>query len=429
MNKKIKVLLIPPLYGGSLPITYYCSDALKELGHQVEIFDAPPFLEAYKTLSRLKISQARLNSLEQSFVQLISQAIYALAESFEPDLVLAMAQAPLNRNILRKFQQDKVKTAMWFMEDYKVFQYWQSLAPFYDYFFVIQQEEFLTKLGEIGVKNAYYLPMAASPSFHKKVELSGEEQNYYGADLAFMGAGYPNRRIAFRSLIKYNFKIWGSDWDNDLLLKKYLQNSGKRISPEESIKIYNTTKINLNLHSSLNSKELISYGDFVNPRTFELASMQAFQLLDERKLLAKHFIANDLSNITEQTELATFNSMESLHEGIAFYLKHPEKRAQIAENARQRVLSEHTYVHRMTTLLEQIENTSGFCEKENKSISLPENLSPSIKKEIEDLLTKLELPLDASFEMVLSIIKQKNSELTEIETTLLFLEEWKKFYS
>ncbi len=429
MNRRVKVLLVPPIYGGSLPITYYCADALKELGHQVEIFDAPPFLNAYKTLHNLKINQARLNSLDQGLVQLISQAVYALAESFQPDLVLAMAQAPLNRTILKKFQQDNIKTAMWFVEDYKVFSYWQSFALYYDYFFIIQKEDFLNKLKEIGCKNAYYLPLAAMPNFHKKEDLNTEELNYYGSDLGFMGAGYPNRRIAFRSLIKYNFKIWGSDWDNDELLKKYLQNEGKRISPEESIKIYNATKINLNLHSSLNVKELISKGDFVNPRTFELASMQSFQLVDERSLMPELFNSSSIKDFNQNTELATFGSMEELHESITYYLKNPDKRELITTNARKRILQEHCYTHRMETLLNYIEQTSTSWLKEKEIVGLPNELNDNIKQDIEKLFEKYNLSPNADFNEILNTIKQREGELSEIETALLFLEEWKKFYS
>lgn len=428
MHKKIKILLVLPLYGGSLPIGYYCAEALKELGHQVDIFDAPPFLEAYRTLSNLNISQERFSALEQNFVQLLSQAIYAQAETFKPDLVLAMAQAPINRNILRKFKQDNIKTAMWFMEDYKIFPYWQVLAPLYDYFFVIQKEPFLSKLKELNVQNAYYLPMAAAPAFHKKESIMPEEKKFYEADLAFMGAGYPNRRVAFRALIKYDFKIWGSDWDNDNLLKKYVQKQGKRISSEESIKIYNATRINLNLHSSTQTNELISHGDFVNPRTFELASMEAFQLVDKRHLMDDLFVCADLHNPLDDAELATFDSMESLHENICYYLKHPEKRAKIAENARKRIEKEHAYTHRMQTLIQHISDTSANWPAQHEEVSWPDTLSPEIKAKIKTVTEKLNLEIDASFDTVIQELKLKTGELDETEVAILFLAEWNNFY-
>lgn len=429
MLKNVKILLVLPLYGGSLPIGTYCANAFKELGHNVQIFNAPPFLEAYNTLRNINMSQERLSSLEQSFVQLLSQAIYAQVEHFKPDLVLCMAQAPLNRNILKKFKQDKVKTAMWFVEDYQVFPYWQSIAPLYDYFFIIQKEPFLTKLKEINVEHAFYLPLAASPDFHKKEELTQQEQEYYGADLGFMGAGYPNRRMAFRALLRYDFKIWGSDWDGDTLLAKYVQKNGERVTPLESVKIYNANTINLNLHSSIQAQELVTQGDFVNPRTFELASMQAFQLVDKRDLMSELFICGDLKNPHENMELATFSSMEELHESIDFYLKNPEKCREIAYNARKRIEKDHSYKKRMETLLTCIQKTSPeWCVTQEKS-QWPEALNEETKSKIIALTQKLNLDTDVSFDDLVHALTQKTGELEATEVAVLFLSEWKKFYS
>lgn len=428
-DRPLKILLILPLYGGSLPIGYNCANALKELGHQVELFEAPEFLQAHSALRSLHIGQDKLNNLEQSFVQLLSQAVYAQAEEYKPDVVLAMAQAPVNKILLKKFKQDKIVTAMWFVEDYQVFPYWQLYAPLYDYFFVIQKEPFLQILKNEKKARAFYLPLAADTNFHKKQELTPEEEKFYQADLAFMGAGYPNRRMAFRSLLSYNFKIWGSDWDGDELLARYVQKNGQRISPEESLKIYSATKINLNLHSNVQADKLISHGDFVNPRTFELASMGVFQLVDKRTLMDEHFICSSLKNPREDAELAVFESMEDLQENILFYLNHPELREKIALNAQRRVTKEHTYVHRMETLLNCIkENTPDFPKK-IQEIQWDSKINPETRQEISALLKELKLAPDADFETVIQCLRKKSTVLTPTETALLFLSEWKKFYN
>lgn len=428
-ERPLKILIVLPLYGGSLPIGYYCADALKELGHHTILFDAPKFLEAHSALRSMNIGQDKLNSLEQSFIQLLSQAVYAQAEESKPDLVLAMAQAPVNRLLLKKLKQDNIPTAMWFVEDYQIFPYWQIFAPLYDFFFVIQKEPFLNKLREEKNVNAFYLPMAADIHFHKKQELTKEEEKFYGADLSFMGAGYPNRRRAFRSLLNHNFKIWGSDWNDDELLAKYVQKNGQRISSEESLKIYSASKINLNLHSSIHADKLISHGDFVNPRTFELASIGAFQLTDRRSLMDELFICSTLKNPRDDAELAVFDSMEELQENIIFYLNNPELREKIAENARKRVQKEHTYTHRMQTMLDCIrEKLPDFGTKAPEFV-WDKTINPQTQQEIAALLQELGLPLNTDFETLIDSLRQKNTVLTPTETALLFLAEWKKFYN
>ncbi|MBU4243902.1 MAG: glycosyltransferase, partial [Proteobacteria bacterium] len=307
--KNLRILVVLPLYGGSLPIGRYVATALKDLGHLVEVFEAPEFNAAYDALKKLRVTTDRLDYLQNSFLNVISQSILAKVETFEPDLVLAMAQAPLNHQALKRLRRDGVTTAMWFVEDHRLFTYWKSFAPFYDIFAVIQKEPFLSDLKGIGQPNGLYLPLAALPGFHHPMELTPMERRKFGSDISFMGAGYPNRRVAFRELVSRDFKLWGTDWDGDHVLEPLVQMQGARVSPEECVKIFNATRINLNLHSSIQAEELVTLGDFVNPRTFELAACGAFQLVDQRTLLEEAF-ADD--------ELATFTSMAELLEKIDY---------------------------------------------------------------------------------------------------------------
>lgn len=94
MEQHLRILVVLPLYGGSLPIGRYCASALGELGHMVDVFEAPAFHEAHAALRGLRVAEDRMEQLENSFVNLLGQAIYARVEHFEPDLVLALAQAP-----------------------------------------------------------------------------------------------------------------------------------------------------------------------------------------------------------------------------------------------------------------------------------------------------------------------------------------------
>ena len=54
MNTPARVLLVLPMYGGSLPIGRYCAEALARLGHSVEVFAAPAFHGAFTALKDLR---------------------------------------------------------------------------------------------------------------------------------------------------------------------------------------------------------------------------------------------------------------------------------------------------------------------------------------------------------------------------------------
>jgi spore maturation protein CgeB len=416
----LRILVVLPLYGGSLPIGRYVASALKKDGHLVEIFEAPDFYPAYESLDNLKVTTDRLDYLQNSFLNVLSQSVLAKAETFEPDMVLSMAQAPLNRQALKRLKRDGVITAMWFVEDSNLFTYWKGYAPLYDIFAVIQKGQFINDLEAIGQPNGLYLPLAADPDFHKPTELSPVEQRKFGSEISFMGAGYPNRRVAFRELVSRDFKIWGNEWDGDHVLAPFLQLKGARVTPEECVKIFNATKINLNLHSSVQIDQLVTGGDFVNPRTFELAACGAFQLVDKRSLMDEAF-ADD--------ELATFTSMKDLIEKIDFFSAHPDERKSYAAKSRERVLKDHTYAHRMRTLLEfTAERIPGWPKPRSASTVFNDDFPPELEKDIRDRISSLGLPEDVSFEDLVWAVREQQGRLSSLDTAILFLDEWRKLY-
>lgn len=417
MNE-LKILVVLPLYGGSLPIGQYCARALLNLGCSVRSFEAQKLYSAYQGVKELDLAPSRIDTLANSFLRLVSQAVVSMAEEQKPDFLLALAQAPLDRTSLLKLRKMGVPTVMWFVEDYKIFNYWTTYAPLYDAFAVIQKEPFLSELKKLGQSRAFYLPLAALPEFHKPTELSERDKAFYGSDISFLGAGYPNRRMAFRRLADRNFKIWGSDWDGENILKDNIQLNGKRVGVDEGVKIYNASRINLNLHSSVHTDSLVSHGDFVNPRTFELAAMGAFQLVDKRSLLGELF---------KDDELAVFDSAEEMYQKIDYFLDNPQERELYAAKARKRVSEDHTYELRMRTLISYMEKNFGpFARREKDAAGLGLDLPEEIKKEMGEITKKLKLPLDASFEDIIGRLKQQSGRLTEAETALLFLDEWAK---
>ena len=108
--------------------------------------------------------------------------------------------------------------------------------------------------------------------------------------------------------------------DGDTDLAPFVQKQGERIDPADAVKIFNATAVNLNLHSSVRDV-LVGQGDFVNPRTFELACCQAFHLVDRRSLLGEMF---------SEDEVAVFETIDELREKIGYYLARPRERQQMA---------------------------------------------------------------------------------------------------
>jgi spore maturation protein CgeB len=284
--------------------------------------------------------------LQSRLADVLGQLTIARLAEDPPDVVLALAQAPMTLPLLEHLQKKNFLTAMWFVENYRHLTYWQQVAAGYDYWFVIQKQACHEALRYAGAKHVSYLPMAAEPSIHHPLTLTTEEHTKLGADVSFVGAGYTNRRELLPRLVtkEWTFKLWGNEWDGVSSLSGVLQRAGARIDTDTCVKVFNGTKININLHS-WTGEGLDPDGDFVNPRTFELAACGAFQIVDERTLLPDVFTSEQLVTVGRPDDLVP-HVRQWLHDAAG--------RKQMADVARERVLAEHTYVHRMRQLLAQI---------------------------------------------------------------------------
>ncbi|MBI5741869.1 MAG: glycosyltransferase [Nitrospirae bacterium] len=381
INRGLRILVVSPVHGGSLPIARYCSTTLKRMGHEVELVDNGGFYDAMLFARDVAKSKLRFKRMMDSLSAFLSEAVIARCEAFKPDLVLALAQAPLTEEYIRKIRSYGIATAFWFVEDFRVMDYWRKIAGHYDYFFTIQKGDFFEELKGAGIKNYHYLPLAADPDFHKKARLTDEEEKYYRSDVSFLGAGYFNRRHFLRGLLDFDFKIWGDGWPRDAAFDKCVQRSGARIETEETVRIFSATRININLHSSTYHRGINPFGDFVNPRTFELAACGAFQLVDRRRELDGLFDAGE--------EIVVFDDIEDLRRKIKYYLDNPGEREIIAERAAKRILREHTYEHRMRDMFEFLagrgfnlctgseggENVEGLIEEAGEGSGLAQYLS------------------------------------------------------
>ncbi|MGB0908837.1 MAG: glycosyltransferase family protein [Nitrospirales bacterium] len=339
---KLHVAVIGPIYGGSLSVARHVVAALEYLGHRVTWIDHSIHHPGFKTLDNLRDTQLRMN-MQSRFGETLGVVSLAHIADDPPDLVLAMAQAPLTMPVLEQLRKKNVVTAMWFVENFRHLTYWQQVASGYDFWFVMQQDACIDALTRAGAAHVNYLPLAANPDIHRPVTCNEEEQREFVSDVSFLGAGYPNRRLLLLNLLNrgWSFKLWGNEWDNCGSLGIALQRNGARIDSETSVKIFNQTKVNINIHS-YTGEGFDPDGDGINPRTFELAACGAFQVIDRRALLSQHF---------DDTMLATLQRPKDLVPTVQRYIHDSDARLAMAESSRQHVLAHHTYVHRMETLL------------------------------------------------------------------------------
>jgi spore maturation protein CgeB len=413
-----KVLVVQPMYGGSSTIGNYLYSAFLNLGYDAKILDFSKFYDAYKYMGEFTPNEDHVNSLKQMLVNLMSEALLSSVFNDPPDLVVFMAQSPASERTLLKLRSMGIKTAYWFVEDFRTLTYWNTIVKNVDYFFTIQKDDFFEELKNIGANNYHYLPLACLPDFHKKItEINKEDEAKYTCDAGFAGAGYFNRKNVFAQLVDFNFKIWGGDWYADLPLSLLIQEGGKRFTEEEAVKIYNYSKININIHSSMWHWDINPSGDFLNPRVYEILGCGGFQLVDRRRYLEGVF--------EDGKDLVVFETVDDLRKKIKYYLENEDERLVIAAHGRETVVRNHTYERRVREMMNIILLDS-YEQIKSKLIFRKENVSKLLKEtegneELHRLIMQFSDKNAISIKDMADYIKRGKGRLSKSEAMILML--------
>ena len=146
------------------------------------------------------------------------------------------------------------------------------------------------------------------------------------------------RRVQIIStLSNQGIKVVGhSEW------RLYLQ-SEQLFPPVDYLKelcpVYQKSRINLNI-----SRFQLRAG--VNQRVFDVPAAGGFLLTDRTHELGQYFQINE--------EVAVYEDTEDIKLKVKYYLTHEQERLTMINKARNRVLHEHTYAHRMKSLINMI---------------------------------------------------------------------------
>lgn len=417
---RLRILVVSPIAGGSLPIARYATRALTALGHEVRLLDLSSFRDGFAGLGTFGARRRRLAELESGLSSVLGMGVAAAAESFAPDLVLALAQAPLDVRALDAIGRTGAIRALWFVEDFRRFTYWKEVGAHYDHVLTIQTDDCFAALRGATDARLTYLPCAFDPEEHRPLELADDERRALGSDVSFVGAGYRNRRVAFRRFLDLDFRIWGSEWSGAVDVARCVQRDSARISTEESVRIFNATRVNLNLHSSTYHDGVDPQGDFVNPRTFELAGCGAFQIVDRRQLLPDLFVPG--------REIAVADDVEEMRALTRHFLAHPEERLAMAQRAHARALAQHTYQHRMQDLIAAV-----VAQDQDRLLarSRPPTFGEAAARESGALRALLERQPESaplSLDAIVRGIGEGSGAIAEEEALFLFLHQFQELY-
>jgi hypothetical protein len=191
----------------------------------------------------------------------------------------------------------------------------QEVAKFFDVVF-IAQKDYVDKYRKVlGHDQVFWLPLAAAADVHKQLDLP----RIY--DVGFVGnisvAHRNTQRLRQLKLIAENFRT------NDFY---------RFYPPEEVGQVYSQSRVVFNTSIA---------GD-LTMRIFEGTLCGALVISDS----AKNGL-NELFHVGKEIVLYNNDFLEKIH----FYLAHDNERVQIAVAGQKRALQEHTYHHRVKTIV------------------------------------------------------------------------------
>ena len=190
-----------------------------------------------------------------------------------------------------------------------------------------------------------HLPMAASEKYHFR----NIEKNWL-YDTFFCGVAFPNRIKFFdkvsKILTNYKTVIKGSGWPLSL---SFADND--RIDNRALPDMINNSKLvfNLGRHLNLCNDRYQLIPSTPGPRTFEAAMAGCVQLYHVESL-------EIIEYYKPEEEILLFDSVSDIRDLIEAFIDKDDNIYRIAKNSQVRTLEEHTYKHRIETMISIIKD-------------------------------------------------------------------------
>jgi len=259
-------------------------------------------------------------------------------EVVAPDVVLVVRGEALSAQAVTSLRRDHPGTWVnWVPDDVHGLAIVQHALPAYDMVFA-SGTDVVEQLTPQLPRPAQYLPLAADPSIYKPMR----SRDQYRANVVFAGTATPRRERLLGELLEFGLAVWGPGWRRTSL-RDYCR--GEQLDTENFVRAYAGASVAVNIHRSADAEPAVAERG-VNQRTFEIAAIGVPQVVDYR---------GDLEGLFEdRSELLVYRSVEELRSLVEAVLQDSSAGEAIAAAGRQRVLREHTYMHRLKQLLNAV---------------------------------------------------------------------------
>ncbi len=383
----------------------------KEARTKFALIDFGYFLtaEVEKAIKRLGHEVARVPVRKGEEGEVILSRLLSSILEFKPDMLLTINHLGFDQDgVLTSFLESiEMPVASWYVDSpnliVKAFD--KNVSPYVSIF--LWDKAYNIDMKAVGFESVEYLPLATDTDVFKPLKLSHKDIKRFSSDTGFVGnsmvepaAEYlekvphdmhlvlerlakhlseshltfneslrtlskdeqeginalPVRErldfeaaVLWRSTLMYRlscierFKEFRPVIHGDKGWHKLLNGEFSIMPPlnyyRELPVFYNACRINFNATN-------LQMGSAVNQRVFDVPACEAFLLTDDQEALGELFDTGK--------EVITYKNKDEIPELVKYYLSHPQERKRIAERGRERIIREHTYIHRIETLIDSM---------------------------------------------------------------------------
>jgi spore maturation protein CgeB len=319
-----------------------------------------------------------VGSFERLGREAADRCLLELVEAERPELMFSVLfTEELNPSIVRHISENNdTVTLNWFCDDHWRFEdYSQYWAPCFNWVATTARSA-IEKYEQIGYRNAIKSQWGCNQFLYRDLDLPPR------FDVSFVGQPHGDRRRIIGALRKAGIEVdvFGTGWGSG------------RIAHDEMIRVFNQSRINLNLSNAsvasdaasapavrppawlLSSLERVPFGasirqharafadrvagaasgssksveyvQQIKARTFEVPGCGGFLLTEKAEDLQTYY---DIG-----TEIACFDGTRDLVDKIKYYLAHEDERMAIAQAGYARTLRDHTYGTRFEEIFSQM---------------------------------------------------------------------------
>jgi glycosyltransferase involved in cell wall biosynthesis len=261
----------------------------------------------------------------------LSDECLRLCRQLRPSIVFSVLFHPdfdPHYEVFREvFQSLGIVTCNWFCDDQWRFESYSSLvAPHFNFFCTTSQTA-VAKYKAAGLGSGLIKSQwACNTALYRPISSVGNRA------VTFIGQPHGNRPQLVARLRECGVfpEVFGYGWPG-----------GVRIPFHQMVRLFSSSRINLNLSKASQNQE-----EQIKGRNFEIPGCGGFQISFDAENLGDYY--------QRDQEIVIVNSIEEMAEKAKYYLEHEEERARIARAGYERTIREHTWFNRFDALFAQI---------------------------------------------------------------------------